>query len=275
MYSHYRVVEAATEVLRAFQCPNNLPEPLTPDYICRQDQSPCRKWSWQNQLTIALHGYADARSYDQWLEVGRYVKRGEKAFYLSPPEKDLTYGFRGAPVFGLDQTDGQPLPVADRTVDHWLASLPLRGVADLWGLSVQTFNGKGATVLGQYNGSRKSIALGVKNLSTWAHELVHAADDQNGKLHRDRQRWRKETVAELGGAVLLKILGYDYDADLGGCRNYLLDCLRQQKSRQIKVSHKLLDRIVGAVASILEAERAYKAELLREKMEYEWSAAEC
>jgi hypothetical protein len=53
------------------------------------------------------------------------------------------------------------------------------------------------------------IALGVKNLSTWARELVHGADHRLGHLKERGRPWRSETVAEWGGAVLLEIFGHE------------------------------------------------------------------
>ena len=58
---------------------------------------------------------------------------------------------------------------------------------------------------------------GVQNLSTWAHELIHAADDRLGKLGKCKVN--NEVVAELGGAVLLQCLGKPVEADLGGAWN--------------------------------------------------------
>jgi hypothetical protein len=48
---------------------------------------------------------------------------------------------------------------------------------------VATFNAEGRTRLGSYCPGF-SIALGVENLSTWAHELLHAADHRRGTLNR-------------------------------------------------------------------------------------------
>jgi hypothetical protein len=56
--------------------------------------------------------------------------------------------------------------------------------------------------------------VGVKNLATFAHELLHSADDRNGTMTENGQQWRSETVAELGGAVLLRLLGFEDDVDL-------------------------------------------------------------
>jgi len=65
----------------------------------------------------------------------------------------------------------------DDEVMHWLNELPLIEVARAWGLNVSAYDG-------QIRGPQEKylpgsyIAVGVKNLSTWAHELIHAADDK-------------------------------------------------------------------------------------------------
>ncbi len=102
------------------------------------------------------------------------------------------------------------------------------------------------------NGTGTAIALGVKNLSTWAHELIHAADHRNGKLTELGQHWRSETVAELGGAVLLKILGHHHDADLGGCWEYVQGYAKRQKIDVLKACNLVLERTCEAVALILD-----------------------
>jgi hypothetical protein len=80
-------------------------------------------------------------------------------------------------------------------------------VAKAWNLSVSSFSGENAKYLGYYKHGQ-GIALGVENLSTWSHELIHAADDRLGHLEEKGQQWARETVAELGGAILLECLGY-------------------------------------------------------------------
>ena len=68
-------------------------------------------------------------------------------------EEEYTYiaGFTSAAVFGLEQTEGDPLPPPDPKVMAWLESLPLVEVAREWGLSVDAFNGKNARYWGYYN----------------------------------------------------------------------------------------------------------------------------
>jgi hypothetical protein len=78
-------------------------------------------------------------------------------------------------------------------------------------LNVDAFDGREGGPLGKYG----------RQLSTWAHELIHAADDRLGNLKESGQHWRSETVAELGGAILLEVLGLERDADRGGCFQYV------------------------------------------------------
>lgn len=257
---------AAQGILRAFEDANNLPKPLAQIFIRRRDRPHFCKWSWGNQLLTLLHGYSDGRTFLQWQEAGRQVKKGERAFYILAPvtkkiatssseEKTIVVGFKGLPVFGLEQTDGPPLPTGDTETDQWLASLPLLEVAKAWGLSVDVFDGQEASYLGLYRRG-KGIYLGVKNLSTWAHELVHAADDRNGKLKEMGQHWRSETVAELGGAVLLEILGFSHDADLGGCFGYIQTYAANEKITATEACMKVLERTCKAVALILDTAEA-------------------
>lgn len=154
----YRKAEsAATEILEAFQS-GNLPQALAPVFIHRKDNVPCRAWSWSNQLLAAVNGTSDARGYRQWQAVGRQVRKGEKSFAILVPiikkrttenpetgeKEEASYiaGFTSAPVFGIEQTEGDPLPPPDAEVTAWLDRLPLLEVAWEWGLSVDAYNGR-------------------------------------------------------------------------------------------------------------------------------------
>lgn len=254
---------AAEEILATFQRPESLPAALAPIFIRRKDNVPCRSWSWMNQLLVALHGHNDARGYRQWQRVGRRVKKGERSFPIFAPvtrkmvdeeteeERMCVVGFKTTAVFGYSQTEGDPLPGPDPGVENWLESLPLAEVARTWNISVEAYNGRPLGAAGRYSHDG-SIALGVKNLSTWCHEMVHAADHRNGSLTETGQHWRSETVAELGGAVLLKILGFDDDADLGGCWQYISTYAERAGIQPITACQRVLTRTCDAVALILD-----------------------
>ena len=261
-----RAQEAAETILEAFQA-GDLPRALAPVFIHRKDNVPCRGWSWSNQLLAALAGHADARGYRQWQTVGRHVKKGEKSFPILAPickkrtekdgetgeETDHTFvvGFTSVAVFGLSQTDGDPLPPPDPAVMAWLESLPLLDVSKQWGLSVEAYNGRNGTALGKYRRG-SGVALGVENLSTWAHEMCHAADDRLGKFQERGQHWRSETVAELGGAILLEIIGHHVESDRGGCWEYVKAYAKEAGIEPISACQRVLTRTCNAVALILD-----------------------
>jgi antirestriction protein ArdC len=262
---------AAKAIVSAFER-GNLPQALAPIFIKRNDDRPSTQWSWHNQLLCVLAGCSDARAFGQWLDVERAVKKGEHArtIILAPctrketytdsdgreQERVRIYGFRGIPVFDVGQTDGQPLPAGvDAETSAWLANLPLRAVAETWGLSIDAINGRAGKALGWYR-HKQAIALGVKNLATWCHELCHAADDRLGQLTERGQHWRSECVAELGAATLLCILGNELEADLGGCWQYVSAYARDAEIEPLAACNRVLKRTCDAVALILgEAER--------------------
>lgn len=261
--------DVALKIVEAFQKPELLPQALAPIFIHRHDDIPCRKWSWHNQLLVALAGSIDARGFQQWHEAGRYVKKGSKAIWILAPciktvdpqnedegeielgPRRILYGFRSVPVFAVEDTDGEPLPECDAQHGNWLKELPLVDVAKSWGINVGTYSGGENLPLGYFRpGERgQAVMLGVRNLSTWAHELVHAADHRLTGLKGERALL--EIVAELGSAVLLKCLGLPCDADLGGAYAYI-DVYASESSRDVlKGCMEVLDRVCNAVDLIL------------------------
>ena len=279
---HYKgkAEQVATQIVEAFEA-GRIPEALATVFIHREKtDSPCHKWSWSNRLLAALHGHHDGRGFRQWKQVGRSVKRGEKAFGILAPwiikakEDDeernikkgdpLTIGFLRVPVFGYIQTEGDPLPGYEEEA-AFLDALPLIEVARAWEIDVTTFHGPGADQRGFYRHrtelrtagtaqpTRQVIGLGVENVSTWTHELVHAADNRRGTLTRAHgQQLDNEIVATLGGAVLLECLGHHGEADRGGAWEYISAYAKEHKRQPVAVCTDLLDRVAACVALILE-----------------------
>jgi len=93
-----------------------------------------------------------------------------------------------------------------------------------------------------------SIAIGVENLSTWAHELLHAADDRAGNFTKQGKK-HNEIVAELGGAVLLECLGHTQESDRGGAWNYIRLFSPEDP---IKDCLKVINRVGQAIELILK-----------------------
>ena len=65
--------------------------------------------------------------------------------------------------------------------------------------------------------------------------------------------WRKETVAELGGAVLLQCLRQTTDADVGGCWEYVCSWCSHDGIEPTVACQKMLKRTCDAVSLVLDA----------------------
>ena len=262
---YYRKAEESVKtILDAFET-GKVPKALAQVFIKRNDVSPCRSWSWRNQLLVALASFSDARGFRQWKDTGRHVRKGEHCrcqilipvtIMVEGADSDIgeqtedvrIIGFTSAPVFGLEQTEGKPVEV-DHEAENWLRSLPLRTLAESWGLNVESYNGHENAAFGWYRPGQ-TIAVGVKNLSTWAHELCHAADDRLGEL-RNGSRPDREIVAELAGATLLECLGHGTDADRGGAWEYIQYWAKAGKIHPLTACNRLLERACKVVDQIL------------------------
>jgi len=259
----------AKQILERFES-GDVPAALAQVFIHRNDNIPSRQWSMMNQLAMFCHLTNDARGFKQWKKAGRKVSKGCKAIYILGPcigkrkdpdtgeEKSFVFGFKSIPVFRLEDTEivdaalWEKCSGVDHDAERWIQDLPLRDVAEEWGLKVDSYNGQGVNYLGFYMPGSK-IAVGTENLSTWAHELCHAADDRRGNLKRRvGQDPDNEIVAELGGSVLLSILGHENEADLGGCMEYITRYSAGDKGKAISAAMKLLKRTCEAVTLILD-----------------------
>ncbi len=266
--------EVAQRIIEAFKQPECLPKALAPIFIRRKDDAPCRRWSWHNQLIVALCGTADARGFRQWRDVGRCIKKGSKALWILAPclktiteedkegkevKRQIIYGFRSVPVFRIEDTEGEPLPEVDDKYDEWVKQLPLAQVAQAWDINVGTCShtGDGPHGYYRYGAGGQAIMLAVENASTWAHELVHAADHRISGLKGGK--WHKEVVAELGSATLLECLGLEQVADLGGAFAYIEHYAERAQKTTVRACIEVLDRVCESVKLIIDTAEQLQA----------------
>jgi|TARA_R110002110_G_scaffold198675_3_gene409064 antirestriction protein ArdC len=246
----------------------NVPEVISNVFIKHEEMPHCKSWSWNNQMLACMHGSTDAMTYKSWKSKGRTVKKGERAFLILAPVKKSGWktdtsgdkekfnylcGFRAMPVFGLEQTEGEPI---DYGAAQHVEQLPLLEVAKTWGISVDTYSGAGTAAAGFYAPGAATIQLGVKNVSTWLHELIHAAEDKlnvlpTGNDYVGEEKNKAEIVAEFGGCVLGHIVGDNSDADTGGCYKYIQLWLTTGDTAH-EAAYRLINRTCNAVALILE-----------------------
>lgn len=271
-------------IMKRFEDPKSLPAPLAQVFVL-DDAPHSGQWSPMNRFIVALHGHREAMGFQQWKAHGRFVKKGEKSFYILAPmtfnkvieRKEestdqtateiitIVSGFRGVPVFGLDQTEGKPYPMPDPS---FLDKLPFADVAAKWNLKLSIYSGERASALGFYSPRESLISMGVENAATFCHELIHAADDRLGALVLQKYTSSKtakrdaEIVAELGGAVLLAAIGMENEADLGGCYEYLKFQAKTESPAEVKTAvFRVLDRTLRAVALVVDTAREIEGTL--------------
>lgn len=264
--------EVASNIVKSF-ANGNMPKALSQVFISGIDRH-CDSYSYLNRFIVAISGYSDARGFNSWKKVKRYVKKGEKAIKILAPvmikkeekdkdgktvEKPILIGFRAVPVFGYEQTEGEEIKKPEDVI-KFLEELPFKEVSEKWGIDVGAYNCKGGT-LGVYSPNSKTINLGVKNLSTWCHELAHAAEDKLGYLKMNeysksiKEKALCEISAEFTGAVLLTMIGKGKEADIGGAYEYIKNWSMVNDKPMIDICTAIINRVCKTIEYIMtEAE---------------------
>lgn len=267
MKLHGKAQTVGEQVLAAFKTPDLIPDAMANVFLKVGDK-PSNQWSNMNRFIMALSFTDDARGFKQWLDIGRTVRKGEKAIYILAPlikrnqeangDKLIPYGFKAIPVFRKESTEGDELPDVVNN-QPFIDSLPFIDLADKWGITIDVHDIHGSGSSGCYSYSlntvptdTKKISLAVENLATWAHELTHAADHRLGNLTTKRgQQLDNEFVAELGGCILLKLIGKHAQADLGGCFEYLSAYAKKHDADLFDTAYRFLNRTCHAIELIL------------------------
>jgi len=260
-----RIKEAMNKVLEAIE---NEKLEYVALAIFKGNGKPSDKWSFFNRFLMYAVGTTDARGFKQWQQVGRYVKKGAKAFYILAPIKkkvpvvvkeevkevdeegnevirvvekviyvEKLVGFKPVPVFRYEDTYGKPLKQEEFNVEIPCEFEPL--IKEL-GLNITTapFNGN---YYGCYKPYRKEIELASPELIVFLHELTHAVDHKLNNLKGTKEE--KEVIAEFGAAVIAYMLGYK--VDLKQVKYYL----HQFKRTTI---FKVLNRVEKIVSYVLQ-----------------------
>jgi len=270
MKLYNKAAESANLILEVFESPEALPALVAPIFLQGDPNKPSTKWSFRNRLLCAIARTQDARGFQQWKQVGRNVKKGAKAFHILVPcvgkkedegeEKTFVYGFTSAPVFRLEDTEGEDITTGNPESDAWFKALPLREVAEAWNIPVIPFDGRAGKRDPHFKmGEQPIIAMATQCTHTFYHELMHAADYRLGTLTERGQHWRSETVAELGAAVLGQITGTASPSNLASTYAYLQHYAKETEKPMAQAAMECLDRLCKCVESILETAQSTQA----------------
>jgi len=221
-----KVKSVLKSILEMFQS-DDIPEAIA--YASHPvSDTPCNRWSFTNRIIMFFSGTQDARGYRQWMEANRHVKKGSKAFHILVPcfgkEKDDHTGkegkvlkyFKSAPVFRLEDTEGDPLDYQMLEVPD----LPLLERAQEWGISVSSIPGN-YFFHGSYSKTQKKISLATDEEGVFFHELAHAAHEKvNGDLKNGQDPFQ-EIVAELSAQALCRLVGKTSQNTIGNSYRYI------------------------------------------------------
>ena len=242
---------AATELEKivALFSTTQLPD-LCAKALINAPEKPSSKWSFGNQLLMLLAGTEDARGFKQWNEVGRYVRKGAKAFRILGPvfvkkslesadpneteEIEVLVGFRAIPVFRAEDTEGTELPTYKPRDPP-----PLLEVAERFGMKVNYLR-LSAGILGMTDYERQVITLATEDWVTFFHELAHALHRSFEPKTSHNQEPEAEAIAQLVAATLARIYGRPDDSFSW---SYIASQARSASPQQVgRLCLRVLDR---------------------------------
>lgn len=246
----------------------DLPPAAARTVIARRsgDNKPADKWSFGNQLLMILSGTEDARGFRQWQEVKRNVVKGARAIYILAPIKSkflrstadpvttdliqeevtVIKGFRAIPVYRVEDTNGEPLPVFNYSPPQLP---PLWEVAGHFG--VVKYYPYANRELGScsLNGD---ITLHSSDADVFFHELAHQVHGTikplQGGQHSDQ-----ELVAEMVACILCELYGYQGYIWQGW--EYMKAYSGQEPTKTLNAIMKVLnevDTVLGKIMDIRE-----------------------
>jgi len=224
---------------------------------------PFSRWSLGNRLITFKQGTVDARGFNQWKDVKRFVKKGSRAIYILSPrmqkikevnkdtneetEKNICIGFNTLPVFRLEDTEGEPLPeYKPKDVP------PLMDVAKKWNMNIRydSTSPIATSALGYFSSKDNEIVLGVENPEVFFHELAHKAHSMIEPLAKNKDAIN-EAVAELSACVLASLYGYEVK---GHTWQYIASYTKEKTPEAVgRLCLKVLSKVENVLTLIIEA----------------------
>ncbi len=178
-------------------------------------------YSFYNQIILCFAGCSQVAGYKKWKELGRTVKKGQKAVWILAPwfkkvkvekegeeekERKLLHGFFSVPVFDIGQTEGEPIKRGFTTGSD-IDFEELRKATEKAGWTV-VFKPLEIATGGYVTSENGEITLNsnldeLENTGTLLHEWVHKELEHpdNGTPARVAEQ-QAETVTYLACKVL-------------------------------------------------------------------------
>lgn len=185
-----------------------------------------RNYSFWNQIILYSSGATNVKGFRQWQEIGRTVKKGEKAIWILAPcfpkktkdddddeDRKRPVYFRSVPVFDISQTEGDELPAFGGHADVQLDDI--RKTAVKLGFSVDFKNLKykiGGYINKDGQITINSVQRESDNVATLVHEIAHGLLQHvaNKKMPTEQKEQEAETLCYLIGQEI----GYNAKSEM-------------------------------------------------------------
>lgn len=205
-------------------------------------------YSFVNRMHLMFQGVKEpVATYKKWLELGRQVKKGEKAKYIVrplfckdkvDPNKTILRGFKPVNcIFSLSQTDGEELSIE---TDKWdkTKALETLGIKEI---PFELIDGNT-----QGYACKDGIAINPVAkypLKTLIHEIAHKVMNH---LESEESKEIKEFQAETVAYILMHEIEGEFNASES--RNYIQTWLKDNvpTEAEIKRVFKSIDTILNA-----------------------------
>jgi len=222
---------------------------------------PSARWSFTNRLIMFFSGTVDARGFRQWHEANRCVRKGSKAFHILVPcfkkvkdedngnETEILRFFKSAPVFRLEDTDGEPLDYQLLEVPD----LPLLERAEEWGISVKAIP-RNYMFYGSYSKANKEISLATSEECVFFHELAHAGHEKVKGGLESGQNPLQEIVAELSARALCRLVGKQANETIGNSYKYIEGYAEELKLSPYSACMKVMSETEKVLQLILKGD---------------------
>jgi len=240
-----KVRSVLEQILNAFEN-ETIPEAIAIASFPVPEGLPSSKWTIRNRTIMALSGTIDARGFNQWKEVNRYVVKGSKSIHILVPcfkkeddeageEEAVLRFFKAMPVFPVEMTGGEALDYQNIK----LPDIPLIDRAIEWGIKVKAVPGN-YQYYGYFSPNRKEIGLATPSEKTFFHELAHYSDLIIKGHLKPGQDPLQEITAELSASALCRLVGKSMDDMTGNSYRYIRSYAEKLKLSPVKACLKVL-----------------------------------
>jgi len=213
-------------------------------------------YSFLNSLLIKIQGGTIAQSFNGWKKLDRCVNAGEKSHInifvplfkkekqIDGTEESKLLGFKLAPVFSVEQTDGKPLQYDHNSSDE--LEIPYSKIVKV------AKELSGVDVVEEFTGEARGYSNGVKlvvssmsnetdKAKSLIHELSHHLNHTSKAANKvEISRAAREVEAESTAYLVMAYLGMDFELSKNYVNNWQDGIAEARTDLIVRCSDKII-----------------------------------